>query len=317
MAEFLTLVEAAKLVQNPLQKGVIEIFPRTSPVLEKLPLMSIAGQALVYNQEDTLPGIGFRAINVSYTPDVGVVNPVTERLMVLGGISQVDRALVKMQGTVNSIRAVHDAMKAKAAALEFTRAFFTGDSGEDPTEFDGLRTRLTGDQVVNYTGSDFLANLDKTIDRVQGTPDMLFMNKTIRRYLNQCVRDAGQATEVVSDSFGRQQTAYAGIPIGVIEDGPDGDPILGFDEGLINYTSIYAVRFGLGEFVCGIQSGSMDVEDLGLVNGVFYSTLVEWVVGLAVFHPKSAARLRYVQDPYEAQVATTTTTATITTSTTV
>jgi hypothetical protein len=51
----LTLLEAAKLVQDPLKRGVIEIFPRTSPVLERLPFFNVNGQAYKYNQEKTLP----------------------------------------------------------------------------------------------------------------------------------------------------------------------------------------------------------------------------------------------------------------------
>ena len=41
----LTLLEAAKLVQDPLKRGVIEIFPRVSPVLERLPFFEVNGQA--------------------------------------------------------------------------------------------------------------------------------------------------------------------------------------------------------------------------------------------------------------------------------
>ena len=40
----LTLLEASKLVQDPLKRGVIEIFPRVSPVLERLPFFEVRGQ---------------------------------------------------------------------------------------------------------------------------------------------------------------------------------------------------------------------------------------------------------------------------------
>ena len=93
--EYLTLLEASKLIQDPLRAGIIEIFPRTSAVLERLPFYSISGNSYKYNQESVLPSIGFRSLNESYTADVGVLNPVTESLVILGGISQVDRALVK------------------------------------------------------------------------------------------------------------------------------------------------------------------------------------------------------------------------------
>lgn len=297
----ITLLEAAKLVQNPLQRGVIEIFPRVSPVLERLPFFNVNGQAYVYNQEETLPGVAFRGINGSYTESTGVVNPVTERLYVLGGISAVDRALVKTQGNVNNLRATYDGMKAKAVALEFTKKFFKGSSETDPNEFDGLEARLTGNQVINAgntSGGDTLTTdkLDELIDSVQGSPDVLFMNKAMRRKVNALVRESSQATEAVSDAFGRRLFSYAGIPIAVIEEDKDGNLILPFTEdnpggGTAASTSIYAVRFGAAEWVSGLQAGAMDVEDLGL-NSTKYETLIEWICGMGVFHPKAAARLR-------------------------
>ena len=79
--QYLTLIEQANLVQNSLRRGFIEIFPRTSPVLERLPFMTIAGNAYTYNIEKTMPGIAFRGINETYTPDTGVINPVTAVLL--------------------------------------------------------------------------------------------------------------------------------------------------------------------------------------------------------------------------------------------
>ena len=296
----LTLLEAAKLVQDPLQRGVIEVFPQSSAVLERLPFFNVNGQAYKYNQEETLPGIAFRGINESYTDSTGVVNPVTESLYIMGGTSYVDRALVKTQGNVNQLRATYDSMKAKACALEFTKKFFKGSNSDDPNEFDGLENRLTGNQLIamgNSFGGDTLtlAKLDEAIDAVTGGPDALFMNKTIRRKVNALMRAAGQAQEVVADAFGRQIPAYAGIPIGVIEEDKDGNAIFPFTEdnpggGTAASTSIYAVRFGALQYVSGLQAGIMDVIDLGL-NRTVFETLIEWICSIAVFHPKAAARL--------------------------
>lgn len=301
----LTLLEAAKLVQDPLARGVIEIFPRNSAVLERLPFFDVNGQAYRYNQEKTLPGIAFRGINESYTGDTGVVNPVTESLYVMGGLSPVDRAIVKTQGNVNNLRAIYDTMKAKACALTFTQKFFKGDNSNDPNEFDGLENRLTGNQKIaagETSGGDTLTldMVDGLIDAVIGGPDVLFMNKTMRRKVNALMRAAGQAQETVSDAFGRQINAYAGVPIGVIEEDKDGNAILPFTEdnpggGTAASTSIYAVRFGVAEYVSGLQAGTMDVLDLGL-DGIFYKTLIEWICSIAVFHPKAAARLHGVKN---------------------
>ena len=203
------------------------------------------------------------------------------------------------------MRATYDAMKAKSAALEYTKKFFKGDNSTDPNEFDGLDERLTGDQKIaagSTSGGDTLTTdmLDILIDAVQGGPDVLFMNKAMRRKVSGLVRAAGQAIETVNDAFGRQLTAYAGVPLAVIEEDKDGNQILPFTEdnpggGTAASTSIYAVRFGVVEYVSGLQAGPMDVLDLGL-NRTNYETLIEWICGLGVFHPKAAARLYGVKN---------------------
>jgi hypothetical protein len=295
----LTLVEASKLKQNPLQAGVIETFASTSPVLERIPFMDVAGNAYSFNREQTLPGIAFRDYNEIYTESTGVVQQSTEVLKIFGGTARVDRALVKTQGNLNDLRAVQTNMKAKAAALDWTKNFFKGDITTNPKGFDGLEKRLTGAQVLDATAAGITLNdVDKLIDAVQGGPDVLFMNKTTRRTVNALRRAAGQATEVVSDAFGRQIDAYAGIPIGIIEDDASGNPILDFDETfdeIDDTTSIYAVRFGVSEWVSGLQCGGLEVIDQGLID-VWYQTLIEWICSFAIFHPKAAARLQGVAD---------------------
>ena len=301
----LTLLEAAKLVQDPLKRGVIEIFPRVSPVLERLPFFNVNGQAYKYNIEETMPGIAFRGINESYTADTGVVNPAVEALYIMGGLSKVDRALIKTQGNANNLRAIYDSMKAKAAALTYTLKFFKGDNSNDPNEFDGLEKRLTGGQVIDAgdtAGGDALTLdvLDEMLDAVQGSADVIFCNQTLRRKISKLARAANQATEPVTDAFGRQLQAYAGTPLAVVEEDKDGNLILPFDEDdsagdAASCSSIYACRFGLAEYVSGLQAGNMDVLDQGL-QGTFLQTLIEWICGLGVFHPKAAARLRGIKN---------------------
>ena len=291
----LTLAESSKLKQNPLQQGVVEVFASTSPVLERLPFMDVAGNAYSWNREDELPGIAFRDYNETYTESTGVVQHSTEVLKLFGGTAKVDRALVKTQGNLNDLRAIQTNMKAKAAALDFTKYFFKGDATTNAKAFDGIEKRLVGDQVLTATKAELTLNdVDKLIDAVQGGPDVLFMSKTMRRTINALRRTAGQATEVVTDTFGRQIDAYAGIPIGVIEEDAEGNQILGFDEEG-DTTSIYAMRFGVGEWVSGLQCGTLEVIDQGLID-VWYQTLIEWICSFALFHPKAAARLQGISD---------------------
>lgn len=291
----LTLLEASKLKNDPLQQGVVEIFAESTPVLQYMPFMDVAGSAYQFNREQTLPGVAFRDVNEVYDESTGVVQHVTENLKVFGGSAKVDRALVKTQGNENDLLAIQTRMKSKAAALDFTMNFFKGSATDNPKAFDGLQARLTGAQVLDAGGALTLAKLDELIDAVQGQPTVLFMNKDLRRKTNALMRAANQATETVSDVFGRQIPAYGGIPIGVIEENAAGQPILGFTEvapggGDPECSSIYAVRFGVSEYVSGLQCGALEVIDMGMVQS-WRQIDIEWIVSFAVFNGKSAARL--------------------------
>ena len=282
----LTLLEQSKYLQNPLQKGVIQVYVRSTPVLEKLPFVQVNGNAYQYNVEDALPNVGFRAVNTPYEESHGTIQRKTEAIKIFGGTTKIDKFLVASQGNINDIRSIQTEMAATAAALLFTKSFFKGDSSVDANEFDGLEKRLAGDQVLDGSQAAIIGDLttivDKLIDRVVGGPDMLFMSADMRRALNASMRLQNQAIETISDVFGRQVQAYAGVQIGVIEHDNKGLPILTND--------IYACRFGAGSYVSGLQVGPLTVTDQG-ERDVWLQTLIEWYASIAVFHPRAAARI--------------------------
>ncbi|MCF8144327.1 MAG: phage major capsid protein [Deltaproteobacteria bacterium] len=305
----LTLIEAARLKTDPLQRGVIECFPKASPVLERLPFLTVSSDSYKFNRAATLPFTAFRGLNESYTESTTGLDSVTENLTISGGVSDVDRVLVKTQGNINDLRAIHDSLKAKSCALKWQKTFFKGDCEASPKEFDGLQVRLIGNQLINAgssSGGDSLTltKLDELIDAVDGSPDILFMNKTMRRRLTVASRTSSVSGDInfTLDEFGRRVTTYNDIPIGVIETDENNDEILGFTEdnpggGTAASTSIYAVRFGVGQYVFGLQCGEMDVLDLGLYSGgTAYRTLIEWIASFTIGHNKSAARLRGIKD---------------------
>src|ERR671920_839160 len=55
----MTKVEAAKLTQDMMLRGVIETVITESMILELLPFMEVIGTALTYNREATLPSASF------------------------------------------------------------------------------------------------------------------------------------------------------------------------------------------------------------------------------------------------------------------
>lgn len=305
----ISLIEAAKLRTDPLQRGVIMCFPESSPVLEMIPFLSVNSDSYKYNRADTLPRSDFRAVNESYTEGSSSLDNVTESLTISGGTSDVDRVLVKTQGNINDLRAIHDSLKAKSCALKWQKTFFKGDVEASPKEFDGLQSRLTGDQLIDAgssSGGDplSLAKLDELLDQIDGSADALFMNKTMRRRLTAGARSSSVAGDInyTLDQFGRRVTTYNDVPIRIIEEDESGDDVLAFNEaapggGSSVCTSIYAVRFGLGTHCFGLQCGDMDVVDMGLYSGgTKYRTLIEWISGFTLAHTKSAARLRGITD---------------------
>jgi len=143
----LTLIEAAKLNNGTeIERAIIEIYAGSSTILTYLPFRSIPGNALAYNREQTLPSIGFRGVNESYPPSVGILNPLTETLVIAGGEIDIDRFILQTQGREQ--KSSQTSMKLRSLGLAWTKKFFKGDSLSDPREFDGLQVLVT-----SYGGS--------------------------------------------------------------------------------------------------------------------------------------------------------------------
>lgn len=300
----LNLIEAAKRYANPVQQAIVEMFPENSDILMALPFETISGNAMSYNREETLPGVGFRGVNEAFTESTGVVNPIIEPLVIAGGDLDVDKFIVETMG--EDQRSVQESMKVKALAHRWTETFIKGDNATEPREFDGLQTRLTGSQKIaagstaNGTALS-LAKLDELIDSVDA-PTHLIMNKAMRRRLTAAARSASVGGYVTydKDAFGRRVTQYNDLPILIVDQDETGADILPFTEaatsGTATATSIYCVSFGEGRFT-GIQSSAPDVRDLGeLETKPAYRTRIEWYNGIAIFAARAAARLWSIAD---------------------
>lgn len=313
-----TLAQAAVLSQNDLQRGVIETFVQASPVLDRIPLMSINGNAFAYNSEGTLPGVEFRAVNAAYTESTGVINQATESLIILGGDADVDTFIVKTRGNLNDQRAIQTAMKVKAASYRFQDAFFNGDvagGGDAPNGFDGLKKRLTGNQVfaagtngipvVGNGGTDtqtFFDQLDNLLSRVPGiNPNngAIYANSSIQAKIRSAGRRLGGTDTFRETLTNKLVLTYNGIPLLDPETNAAGTVILpqtetqGTAAGTVS--SIYAVKWGQNETdrgVTGLTNGGVDVRDLGEIDAKpVYRTRIEFFTGVALFGGQAAARM--------------------------
>lgn len=313
----LTLAESAKLSQDTFAKGVLETFVQTSPILDRIPFMEIAGNAYAYDEEATLPGVAFRSVNEAYTESTGTVNQKSEKLVILGGDADVDRFIQQTRSNVNDQRAEQTALKVKAISYKFQETFFTGDSSVDTKSFDGLRKRLTGKQVIDAAANgmpilgssnadihQFLDKLDELLAAVPGINSAngaIYASAAIIRKIGSAMRHISYDTTLQQDIAGKRVMQWNGIPILEAGQTPAGKEILDTTETqgtATNTASIYAVKFGQGEGdqgVTGLTNGGVMVEDLGqLQEKPAYRTRIEFYCGLGVFSGKAAARLKGV-----------------------
>lgn len=297
----LTLIEAAKINSGDvLKSSIIELYARNSDILLNLPFEGITGNALRYNREDKLPGVGFRGVNEAYTESTGVINPQVESLVIAGGDLDVDKFIMDTHGP--DVRATHEAQKVRALALRWTKAFVKGDADTDPRELDGLQKRVTGAMLVENVSAGTgvalsLGSLDAAVDQVIN-PTHIVMNKTVRRLLTAAARTTTVAGFInfALDAFGRRVYTYNDLPILIVDEDEAGAQIMPFTEaaggGGSTSTSIYVVSFG-DSMLTGIQNGDIQVRDLGeLETKPAFRTRVEWYSGIAIYHGRAVSRLR-------------------------
>lgn len=301
----LTLAESAKIdTGDVFRNQVVELYSGSSSILTALPFENIPGGSLSYNTEGAYPGVGFRGVNEGYTATIGVLNPKTETLTIAGGDLDVDKFILKTRGQRQ--RGVQEAMKIRALGLLWTQKFIKGDNQSDVREFDGLQTRLTGDQKFQAGTTDggtalSLSVLDEAIRRTM-MPNYILMSSKMKIKFAAAARNTavGGYIQFNVNGMGEEVMSYNGLPIITVDRNADETDMLGFDEAstgaTATATSIYIMSIG-DDGVMGIQNGGIEVTDLGeLESAPVLRTRLEWASGLAVFNGRAATRLWSIAD---------------------
>lgn len=297
-----TLAQAALTESNPLRRGVIEMFAQESAVFDSIPIEPISGNAYSYNEETALPGTAFRTVNEAYVESTGVVNPQTERLTILGGDADVDRFVLQTsQSSLGDHKAHQTRLKVRSAQSTYVDALFEGDQNANSKQFDGLRKRLTGAQVVESAApvSDdaFLEELDALFGAVDGGPDVVFAHEAVIARLKAVFRRNGGYDFINQEISGRRDVTWNGVRFVDPGNHWSGRKILDVDPA--NGTDVYAVKWsdGIGDVgVMGISNGGVQAYDLGeLQEKPAHRVRVEFYCGLVVQGGRAAARLSGVQ----------------------
>ena len=293
----ISLAQSARMTNDVLQAGVIEVLATESKLLQLLPFMNVQGSGYTYNIEKNLGNAQFRKVNGGYNYGAIETIPVTERIVILGDEAIVDTYQIAVESDINNLMAIEVALRTKAIAHKFEKCFIDGGkaagsgvpSESVANEFVGILTRYTETAPANIPAAalplfqaqvitktdDLIGDLDTLLDMVAGGADALIMNKKTRRQ----VTAKGRAfCDYRQGEFGTQFVQYGGIDIVDV----DGD--------LLADDVVIAAKFGAKEAVCGLQNGGVRVTALGeMESQPQVKTRIEWFVGLAVFNPKAVA----------------------------
>ena len=109
----MTKVEAAKLTQDMLLRGVIETIITESMILELLPFMEVTGTSVTYNREATLPAATFYDVGDTWTEATPTFTQVTATLKIIGGDADVDNFLQATYADPNDVEAEVQACTAR------------------------------------------------------------------------------------------------------------------------------------------------------------------------------------------------------------
>lgn len=303
----LTILEAAKLAANAgeyRKAGVLTSFAESSPILRRMPIMSIPGNAYSYARQAELPSVAFRAVNGAFTPSEGRVEVRVEPLKLIGGEVDVDRALVTQMGA--DVRSIHEQMKAVALGQAIGAKIITGSASASPLEFDGLVARYGGASPASVASTQIIANsgslaalsmakLDAAIDAVDATAGqrVIMMTQAMRRGIQVYLRNSS-SIQVTRDDWGNQVTTYAGLPI--LELNENGNtPATQFSGS--DFNSIFVCALGEGGLHMVQDSAGISVRDLGEIpTAPVFRTRVDWACGLVDAHIRCVSRLYNTND---------------------
>lgn len=248
-----------------------------------------------YAREATLPAAMFYEVGDTWTEATPTFTQVTANLKILGGDADVDNFIQATYADPNDIEAEVVSNRAKSIAHVFSDSFFNGDSGLNPKTFDGLTKALSGtgqEVTAGANGAQLtLDMMDQMVDLVMpGKPDAIFLSRRTRRKLSSLRRASGNLLEVDVDQFGQRALFYDGVPL-YVDDFVSDTQVQGSSGAVCS--SVYAVKFGQGVGVLGLEHGGIQIEQVGeLETKDATRWRLKWYTGLSVFSQLGVARVK-------------------------
>lgn len=321
----ITLAEAKVGMADKVDQQVVDMFRRSSLLLDRLTFDNAispgtGGSTLSYGyvQLKTPSTAAVRAINSEYSAGEAKREKKTTQAIIMGGSFQVDRVIQSTNGAIDELVFQADE-KVKATSNFFTYCAINGTasgsaaSGKATGTFDGLNqllknssteytatTDLSTSALMNANYNAFLDELDEFISGIDGTPDMLIMNRKMLSKLRGLARRAGYYAQS-RDDFGRVVETYNGIELmdaGEFYDGSKTVSVVADTAAsteAFGTSDIYAVKFGLDAFhgisPTGTKVISSYMPDLS-EPGAVKTGEVELVAGIALKNTLKAGHMK-------------------------
>lgn len=306
-------VEAKKLTNNDLVRGIVEEIIDYDEMFRFVPFVQTQGKAYVYIREGTLASAQFIVPNVDVPESASTFVEVSVTLRIIAGDVDVDNFIATAYGDLAAQKATQIALKAKAVARLWSEKFIRGNtatsynlaplgggSAVTDVEFNGLDNLVSTSYNYNIAGNGDVLSfdaLDILLDRVKLGADVLMTSqRTIRDFMKMCRSVSNVTPEYVKSGSGRDILAYAGKPI-LRNDFVSDTQTVG--SATAACSSIYAIRLNENDGVHGIYTGSsvgMQIQEIGqLEKRDATRTRIKWYTALAQKATHAMAILRGIK----------------------
>lgn len=307
-------VGSSEQSSEALRTLALAAFTESFPLAPFAQFYSITGNAgFSRKKDDKMTSAGAnRAIGSDYTPKSNTPDYATPTLKIYGDVVKTDIAHDRRGGDVTSQRVKDLENFSRNIGRYMTNSFFNDTLSA--TNFSGLKEQATtlsrksvfysvnGGTLPSGTATadkkqqdQFFEWLDAEIEEIEGGPDVLFMNGTMKARLK-TIRRNNMGTIQVADFYGKMMTVdtYGDVPIVNPKYKADATGLIIPDnetEGSNNdCTSIYPVKFGEEMDVSIATNVGIDCRDLGQV-GASFQTLCEMDADVVVLNKLAFKRL--------------------------
>lgn len=319
-----TLADYATISNDPLVFSIITSLLMNGSVLEDLPL--ITKPSLVLNGsriQDSLPSVNWSALNDAPVSVRTAATPYSDQTYIIRNNIDVDMFIVMDQNQIEDPRTFNTRAYLMSLNYDVNDKFINNNQTTGNTNAPvGIRARIDGNYGVNtdmkidcgavdmtmaamtqasiLTFLEYLDTLLSYMGSRDGLGVVLYMNDIMLRRIRTAIAKLGAGTgfNTVEDAYGRMVTTYRNAKI--VDIGRKADQTTriitatetttGLD-GASTYTSIYAVKYGVGTF-CGWQMAPFSAIDMGRISGgALFRLALDWCFGWTMPHTRAIGRL--------------------------